>query len=229
MDDLSQKAISAALSGEWEKALQLNLELLSSEEENPDVLNRICRCFSEIGKIPEAKKYALRVLKIDPYNTIAKKALDRLKILHSNGQKNTPAKVGTINFLEEAGKTKIVPLRNLCPTPNRLALDSSEEVKLIPHPHSVTVVTTENKYIGKLPDDIAIRLTRFIKAGNEYQAFVKCANALEVRIFIREVRRAPSIAHIPSFSTEKFHYIAFTAPELVHNQKSVNAKSSSAR
>jgi hypothetical protein len=220
MKDLSQEAILKALRGDWKGALQVNLKLLKEVGKNTDVLNRIAKCYAELGNIEKAKSYAKKVLNLDPFNTIAQKSLEKWSNI-KNGIKHTPTKITTLNFLEEAGKTRIIPLRNISAASALLALDCGTEVKLIANPHSVTVVTTDGKYIGRLPDDIAARLKMLVKAGNIYESFVKCANKYEVKIFIREIKRVPHLAHIASFPAEKITYLAFTAPELLHNKKPV--------
>jgi hypothetical protein len=61
-------------------------------------------------------------------------------------------------------------------------------------------VQDENKeYIGVLPDDLALRLSRFIDGGNEYEAYVKSANDSGVTVFIKETKRAARFKNQPSF------------------------------
>src|SRR5690554_3891208 len=109
---LAQKAIKLALDGKWQEALAANLEIIDKYPEDTDALNRIARAYSETGDLDKARKTAQKILKIDPFNTIAQKSLDRWK-----GLKNTSIKSSKLSsanmFLEEPGKTKIVSLMHL--------------------------------------------------------------------------------------------------------------------
>lgn len=220
--DLAQEAIDLALSGKWDKAIDVNEVILKENKNDIEALNRLARAYSEIGKISKARKTAKEVLQVDPFNTIAAKALEKWKGLkHGDTYKSGPSSAQS--FLEEPGKTKILNL--LHPgSPKLIAkLDAGDEVKLNAHSHKVPVCTKDGKYVGRLPDDLAARLRKLIKFGNEYKAYVKSVNKQEVKIFIRETKRVPKLTDIPSFSTDKIDYISFTPPELVHKRGDVIA------
>jgi len=220
-EDLAQKAISAALKANWKNALELNKRILKSDSNDVDALNRLARACSELGEIAKAKKTAQKVIKIDPHNTIASKALEKWKDL-KEGEKNTSPKFSARAFLEEPGKTKIVTLLHLGDNGKVVAnLDSGDEVVLKIGNHRISVCSLNKKYIGRLPDDVSVSLIKLIKGGNEYQAFVKSSKPKEVKIFIREIKRAKGLEGIPSFTSEKINYISFTPPELVHKKESL--------
>lgn len=217
-DDLAQKAVSAALTGNWEEALLVNKKILQEDSKDVDALNRQARAYAELGKLSKAKACAKKVLKIDPFNTIALKSLEKWKELkRGESLKSTPTTPQT--FLEEPGKTKILSLIHLGDYQVIANLDSGDEITLNTRSHRISVLSTDGKYVGRLPDDLSARLKKLIKLGNEYLAFIKFANAKEVRVFIREIKRAKKLADIPSFSTEKIDYISFTPPELVHKKE----------
>lgn len=215
--NLAQEAISAALAGEWEKALELNKEILKENKKDVDALNRTARAYAELGDIKKAKKTAQKVIKIEPFNKIAERAHKKWKGLRS-GSSSVSGPSSAQAFLEEPGKTKIVSLLHLGASLVLAKLDSGDEVELVPHRHRVSVNTKDGKYIGRLADDIAARLRKLIRAGNEYQVLVKSIEDDELKIFIRETKRAEKIANIPSFSSEKIDYVSFTPPELVHKK-----------
>lgn len=224
--DLARDAISCALSGNWERACTINKKILTENPKDVDALNRLSRAHMEVGDIKKAREFAQKVLKIDPFNTIATKALEKWK----NIQKYTPPKTNgeslsgsstnlqLATFLEEPGKTKIVSLLHLGGGVVLGKIDAGDKVKLNLNSHRIGVTTLDGKYIGKLPDDLSARLKKLLKHGNEYQVFVKSADKDEVKIFIRETKRAPKLAEIPSFSTEMIEYISFAPPELVHKK-----------
>ena len=220
-ENLAQKAISAALKANWNDALELNKQVLKYDPKDVDALNRLARAYSELGKITKAKKTAQKVIGIDPHNTIATKALEKWKSL-KEGEKEIPSRFSARVFLEEPGKTKIITLLHLGDCGKVIAnLDSGDEVMFKIGNHRISVCTVSKKYIGRLPDDVSVNLIKLIKMGNEYQAFIKSSKPQEVKIFVRETKRAKELADIPSFTSEKINYISFTPPELVHKKESL--------
>ena len=217
-DDLAQKAVSLALSGNWEDALLVNKKILQDNLRDVDALNRQARAYAELGKLSKAKACAKKVLKIDPFNTIALKSLEKWKEL-KRGEALTSTPTSPQTFLEEPGKTKILSLIHLGDYKVIAKLDSGDEITLNTRSHRISALSNDGKYIGRLPDDLSARLKKLIKLGNEYIAFIKFANTKEVRVFIRETKRARKLADIPSFSTEKIEYVSFTPPELVHKKE----------
>lgn len=204
---LAQKAINAALQGNWEQAVKINLEILNLVPNDIDSLNRLAKAYAETGQIENAKKTAQKVLKIDPVNTIATRSFDKWQSIKDGVI--TPKNIASSeSFLEDPGKTKIVPLINPGEDQVLASLDSGDTVKLAIHPHSVAIVTQDNKNVGKLPDDLAARLKNLIKSGSKYEVIIKSVNAKEVTVFIR--------SDTFSFPTEKIEYVSFTPPELVH-------------
>lgn len=217
-DTLAQDAISAALAGNWRKALEINTTILKEDQKDIDALNRLSKAYAELGKLNKARQTAKRVLKIDPFNTIATKSLEKWKGLKKGetySSSPSPAQV----FLEEPGKTKILSLLHLGSSKILAKLDSGDEVKLNTHSHRVSVITKDGRYVGRLPDDLSARLRKLIKYGNEYSVYIKSIDKNDVKVFIREIKRSKKLKDLPSFSTEKINYISFTPPELVHRME----------
>ena len=218
---LAQKAIELALKGEWKEALQLNLQIINESPEDIDALNRVARCYSEMGDVGKAKNTAQKVLKVDPLNTIAQKCFDRWSMAGAPN-KHSLNIASPESFLEESGKTKIASLMHLGDAKIFASLDSGDEVKLMPHAHRVSVETPDGRYLGRLHDDLAARLRNLLKYGNKYQVLLKTIRPpKEVTVFIRELEKGLKAKDITSFPTEKIEYISFTAPELVHKDKNV--------
>jgi tetratricopeptide (TPR) repeat protein len=197
--ELAQKAVSCALNGKWDEAVKVNKQILKHDPEDVDALNRLARAWAELGDLTKAKKIAQKVLKIDPFNTIAAKSLKKWKGLKKGEAKAT--KPSSANaFLEEPGKTKIVTLVHLGDQKKVLAkLNAGNEVKFKPHAHRISVTTKDGDYIGRLPDDLSSRLRKPIQHGNEYQVLIKSSSPQEIKIFIRETKRAKALANTPSF------------------------------
>lgn len=215
--DLAQDAIDAALCGSWGKALQLNEEILKENPKDIDALNRLGRAYAELGNVQKARENVTKVLKIDPFNSIAQKALDRWKGVKI-GSVPMSGPISSQMFLEEPGKTKIVSLLHLG-SQNRMAeSNAGDEVKFNCRSHRVSVLSLSGKYIGRLPDDLSARIRKLDNLGYEYKAFIKSVDKTEIKILIRETKRPTKLSDIPSFPAEKLHYISFTPPELIREE-----------
>lgn len=219
-DDLAQKAVTQAITGNWETALEINKQILKENPKDVDALNRLARAYAELGQLQKARSTAKKVLKIDTFNTIATKSLKKWRGL-KRGDTLASGPSSAQAFLEEPGKTKIVSLIHLGDAKLIAKLDSGDTVRLNPLSHRVSILTQDGKYIGRLADDLSARLKQLMSFGNEYQAYIKSSDAEEVRIFIRESKRSKKLADIPSFSTEKIDYVSFTPPELVHKKEAI--------
>ena len=209
---LAQKAVNFALSGDWEKALEVNKEILLEFPNDIEALNRKARCLYELGQADEATETSKKVLEIDPVNSIALKCLGKWKNAKPDKSNFADPRVAEL-FLEESGKTKIVPLLNLGGMDVLANLYSGQEVKLSAYSHKVSVTDAEGKYIGRLPDDLSARLKNLLKNGSKYIVLIKSIDPKNTSVFIRELENETGIT---SFPPEKIDYVTFTPPELVH-------------
>lgn len=192
------QAIQTALTGDWQGAIQVNKFLLEENPKDVEALNRLALAYTVIGKTKTAKSTYQKVLEIDPLNSIAIKNLKKIKSDSSNNSgEGTTLQVNNI-FLEETGKTKVVDLINLAQAEILLTLRTGQLVDLSAKRLKI-FISQEKKYIGVLPDDIGKRLTKFIKGGNKYEAYVKSSNHQNVTIFIRELKRVTKYKDQPSF------------------------------
>lgn len=213
---LAQRAVSFALEGKWDDGVKINLEILSDSPDDIDALNRLAKCYSELGKIAEAKKTAQKVLDIDPLNSIAQKCLDRWSSL-KKADKHVQTSTSPESFLEESGKTKIAPLMHIGDANVLAGIDAGDEVRFLPHTHRVSVTTTEGKFLGRLHDDLAARIRNLLKEGFKYQVLIKSVDPRKgITVFIRETAKGPHAKDATSFPPEKIDYVSFTSPELVH-------------
>ncbi len=216
-NNLAQKAVSFALSGDWEQAVIINKEILKTNPKDIDALNRLARAYAEQGNMVLARKTANKVIKLDPFNKIALKSFTKWKGL-KNGDTIVSGPSSAQAFLEEPGKTKIITLIHLGDATLLVKIDSGDEVNLNPFSHRISVNTNDGKYIGRLADDISARIRKLISLGYEYQAFVKSSDSKGVRVLVREIKRPEKYTDVSTFSTEKMDYISFTPPELVHKK-----------
>ncbi|MBI2326609.1 tetratricopeptide repeat protein [Candidatus Collierbacteria bacterium] len=193
-------AIIATLQGRWEDAIGANLEILVSSPHDAAALNRLGIAYLKTKQTVNAKKAFQKVLSLDSFNSIAKTNLKKLSPKFSNDYDNTSLLSNhTFSFIEEPGKSKVIPLANLG-EPNIIAtLFTGLEVELKIAARKVKV-TTKDKYIGSLPDDISIHLIRLIKAGYKYQTLIKSADTDSVQVYIKEIKNSKKLKGIPSFT-----------------------------
>lgn len=213
---LAQRAINLALDGRWEEGIKANKEILEVTPDDIDALNRLARCYSELGKIAEAKKTAQKVLKIDPVNSIAQKCLDKWTAVRTT-DRHDQITSSPDAFLEESGKTRIAPLMHTGDANILATVDSGDEVEFLPHAHRVSVVTKSGKFLGRLHDDLAARIRNLLKEGFKYHVLIKSVDPKKgITVFIREISKGEDAKDATSFPPEKIEYVSFTSPELVH-------------
>ena len=113
----SREAISLAMWGHWQQAVETNNSILDYFPEDVDTHNRLGRAYLELGDYAQSREYYSRALKIDPYNAIARKNLQRLS--HAKETVNTVATVAASDrvepqqFIEEIGKAGVTGLYEL--------------------------------------------------------------------------------------------------------------------
>lgn len=198
MNLLKSQAIQIALTGDWQKAIQLNQEILLGEPHDTETLNRLAFAYTALGKIKEAKETYEKVLAIDSLNPIAERGLKRLNT-PGNHSAGIPARLVSNMFLEESGKTKIITLVNTAPAQVIRNLQIGQTVLLCTKRMKIFVQDEKKQYIGVLPDDIGKRLIKFIDGGNTYETYIKAANDHGVTIFMKETKRTARFKNQPTF------------------------------
>lgn len=194
-------AITATLQGRWQDAINANLEILVNSPHDTPALNRLGIAYLKTNQIGNARKSFQKVLSLDSFNSIARTNLKKASPKFSKDYDNTLLLSNhTFSFIEEPGKSKVIPLANLG-EPNIVAtLYTGLEVELKIAGRKVKVSTAKEKYIGSLPDDISIHLIRLIKAGYKYQTLIKSADTANVQVYIKEIKNSKKLKGIPSFT-----------------------------
>jgi tetratricopeptide (TPR) repeat protein len=208
---LVQRAINAALSSDWNIAIELNEQILALYPGDLDSLNRLARAYLETGDYGRSKKIYKEVLAIDPYNVIALKNLKRFQLIKmSSGDtvSKSPKSNGSTltTFIEEPGRTKVVQLLRPAEPQTLFMLHCGECVDLVPKQRGVQIQVGDT-YIGRLADDLGHHLHNLMASGNTYEAYIKQIAQNDVFIFIREVQRAEQFAMRPTFSVTADSYI----------------------
>lgn len=195
-------AIQTALLGDWQNATAINKALLNDNPKDIETLNRLAFAFTVQGKIRHAKSTYKKVLEIDALNPIALKNIKRLTEIATQKNLKNFSLNRYVNhaFIEETGKTKIVELVNIAPSKSVARLTVGQSLSLTIKRLKIFIKDSVGQYLGMLPDDISKRLIKFIKGGNEYETYVRSANAHRVIIFIRETKKAAKFKDHPSFT-----------------------------
>ncbi len=200
---LQNRAVKAAQEERWNDARQINLEILDQDSHNIGALNRLGFSYLQSGKLAEAKKTYERVLESDRTNQVARKYLD---VLAKKQPIVLPKALKHSDFIDEPGKTKSVQLVRLAGQEVLAVLSIGADCALQATKSRVGV-HCEQKYIGSLPDDLAVRLRPLLEAGNRYSTKIQSLKNSTVTIFIREQSRDQAVAHITSFPTENLNVL----------------------
>ncbi len=198
-ENLAQDAINFTLQSKWKEAIKANILILKTDPKDVDALNRLAKAYFESGDVLKAKKTSAKVLKIEPNNNIANKAIQK----YTQGKRgNIETNIDASVFIEEPGKTKVTNLINLGSAKVCSCLNAGNEVFLSPHAHRITVTTNEGLYIGKLTDDLSARLRKLIKGGNKYKVFIKSVENKLIKVLIRESEKCNEFKNTLSFPVE---------------------------
>lgn len=197
-------AIKLALENKWQEAYEENIRLLEENPEDIDTLNRIAYSLLKLGDYKKATEYYTMVVTMDKTNPIAIKNLKRLETISQKdyvAHDNKPLSITNLTdvFIEEAGKTKTVDLKNVADKKTLSYLEPGETVFLSVKRSKVFIQMLDKTFIGMLPDNIGMRMITFINGGNEYTACVKSVEENSVSIFIRETKKASKFKNQPSF------------------------------
>lgn len=234
----SDAAVRYAKEGRWEEAVQINRELLSLFPDDSETLNRLGKAYLELKRYGEAKAAYEQAVKTDASNVIARKNLQRLvqyaavaeAITPVSDTRESPAvppppgpttqtpgsreKVIPSIFIEETGKTGTTNLINVAPTSVLAKLTAGDAVQLVidAKSQSLLVKNQEGEILGQVEPRLALRLIRFLEAGNRYTAAVTSVGERELRLIIRETYQHPSQRGRLSFppKTSAAGYRAYT-------------------
>lgn len=219
-DVATNDAVAAAIRCDWKSAKDLNQKLLAKNPSDIDCLNRLGKALLELGEKDKAIAIFKKALKLNKYDTIAQKNLDRATASRGSTKKKTSAEETSLankslvtNFLEEPGKTKLISLVNVAAASALLKLSYGDELVLIPKRHTVVVSDQNDTYIGAIPDDLGHRLSILIAAGNIYDGLIKAISKNSVVVLIREVSRTKKFRNTPSFPATNNDYLSFVRDE----------------
>lgn len=195
---LKNSAIKDAKNGNWDQAIEHNLQILELTPGNTNALNRLGISYIQLGKLKDAKKSFKQALELDKNNKIAQKHLEKL----SKNQACVAPSFGKNSFIEEPGKTRTVALfrlagKNVLDT---ISVGKECELKIKNRFLSVEV---DHKYVGALPEDLSFRLTKLMKSGNEYLCQIRSCNQKNCEVFLKETVQSDKNIGTHSFPPNK--------------------------
>jgi hypothetical protein len=201
---LVEEALNAALSGNWQTALELNQEVVERFGVDEETHNRTGKALTELGRLDEAVAQYRATLEINPLNGIAIKQVPRIEELmqQSTDLPRAQAAVDVNLFVEEMGKTALAHVI-LDAGFDAAILAPGDQVELEPQKDGLAVKTGDGVAAGHVEAKLARRVLKFMAGGNQYTAAVATVDGKDVRIIIKETFQAPEFAGVPSFPVRK--------------------------
>ncbi len=197
-EDLKILAIKDAKKGDWEAAINHNLQILDIDSDNTNALNRLGVAYLQLNKHKKAKSTFKQVLEFDKNNKIAHKHLEKLK----NNQACIAPSFSRGHFIEEPGRTKTVSLFRLAGKNVLEAVSVGKECNLVIKNRFISI-DIDGTYVGALPEDLSFRLSKLIKSGNEYRCLIRSCNQKECEVFIKETLQSKENKGTHSFPPSK--------------------------
>jgi tetratricopeptide (TPR) repeat protein len=197
----SKQAIALAMEGRWREAVTANKSFIESFPDDVDAYNRLGRAYIELGEYAQAREAYEKALKVDPYNTIATKNLNRLSHLKETDVKSgaSMARVEPQQFIEEVAKAGVVNLRRLASAEVLAKTVAGSRVNLKPDGPHLLAENDRGEYLGQVEPRHAQRLIKLMAGGNKYIATIVNSSEEAVTVIIREVYQHPSQAGQTSF------------------------------
>jgi len=118
---MQNEAITYARNGNWEAAIDSSRQLLSSDPNDIETLNRLAKAYFENGELDNAEQTYQRVLEISEHNPIARRMVGLISRTRSAPAK-TREFVDMRMFAIETGKSTLTSLH----------IDTDAEISLVP-------------------------------------------------------------------------------------------------
>ena len=189
---LELEAISLAMHGSWEEAVEVNCRILESFPTDVDTRNRLGRALMEMGNHAEAREAYSRALDLDPCNRIARKNFNRLSMLGESLVRSGGRSVPPQLFVGEVGKVGVVELENLTPQRVLAKMVTGDEVFLKRKEGAMVVEDSEGEYLGEVEKAHGLRLGRLTKGGNTYTAAIVGLGDGMMKVIVKETYQHPS-------------------------------------
>ncbi|MBI4091294.1 tetratricopeptide repeat protein [candidate division WWE3 bacterium] len=193
IEKLESEAINSALSKNWQKAIELNKQLVNYDDQNVSAYNRLAKAYLEIEKYEEAKKVLKKVLKLDPINQTARKnyeyAAARKKVLGNQPHPDIKS------FIKEPGTTKEFTFAILTKGMTSKKFYLGEELKVQVSGHKVSVHKVSGELIGIFDTLTADKILNCLKRGGNVKAYFLSGEEKEATTLLK--------SSLPIFKSEK--------------------------
>jgi len=192
---VSKQAVALAMQGRWQEVVAANKTLLESFPDDIDAFNRLGRAYMELGEYALAKQAYESAIKLDPYNSIAEKNLNRLSVLRGSASTREAKlqKVDPQTFIKEVGKAGVVSLVSLARPEVLAKLVTGEALKLRTDGANLVVDNGAGQYVGRVEPRHGQRIVKLMEGGNKYSAAIVSATAEgNVSVIINETYQDPS-------------------------------------
>lgn len=201
----SKQAIALAMEGRWAEAVAANKSLLENFPNDVDSYNRLGRAHMELGEYTLSREAYEKALELDPYNTIARKNLNRLTHLKEAAVSSEGGfhKVEPQHFIEEVGKAGIVKLVRLGPPEILAKTVAGGRVNLKISGPNLVAENSRGEYLGQVEPRHGQRLIKLMDGGNRYSAAIISSAEEGVTVIIREIYQDPSQAGRFSFPSKR--------------------------
>ena len=194
ISNLEMQAVHAAKNHQWSAAVELNEQILALDPTNISALNRSGFAWMQLQDFTQAAAQFQQVLSLEKSNPIATRQLANIK-----QQTVVTPQFDSVDFIEEPSKSKIINLLRLADKHVLTTLSIGQQLQLHPKSRFITVETLEKTYLGSLPEDLSLRLSKLIERGNQYLCQVHSASGKSVRVFIKETYQSPANINYHSF------------------------------
>jgi hypothetical protein len=190
----SQEAIALAMQSRWQEAITVNQSIIELFPTDIDAYNRLGRAYTELGEFAKAKDAYSRTIKLDPYNSIAKRNLQRLSLLRATkvSVKEERREASPDLFIGEMGKAGVINLKDLAPKEVLAKMAAGNQVYLKVRGRQLVVENEQGEYLGLVEPPHGLRLARLVEGGNKYASAIVNISANSARVIIRETFQHPS-------------------------------------
>jgi tetratricopeptide (TPR) repeat protein len=204
---VSRQAISLAMEGRWQESITVNKSLIESYPNDVDAYNRLGKAYMELGDYVQAKEAYGQAVKLDQYNSIAKKNLERIAHLSQIKAETrvitAPTKAEPHLFIEEIGKAAVINLYQIAPAPVLIKMMAGDKVNLKSQESNLAVENSLGEVLGLVPTRHATRLIKLLAGGNQYAAAIVSASENAVSVIIRETFQSPGQVGQLSFPSRR--------------------------
>lgn len=204
----AKEAIDLAMQGRWRDAVEANRSIIEDFPEDVEAHNRLGRAYTELGEYGQARDAYGRTVQLDPYNSIARKNLQRLARLKETAVAEAESsRVEPQNFIEEIGKAGVVNLYKLAPAEVLAKMVAGGTVSLKIEGIILRAENGHGEYLGEVDPRHAQRLIKLMEGGNRYSASVVSSADNALTIIIREVYQDPNQAGRLSFPSRQLEEV----------------------